>query len=95
MRKSKIQAQHNNERKENNFNELKKTTMKQLSEFLNSKDPDLSSVKKEIVNLKMIEEDQINEAFKDEVVYGDGLLQTFDYPESRYYCFTYGYSKKD
>ena len=48
---------------------------------------------KDIIEMLAVE-DQIKEAFKEGVIYGNGLLQTFDYPESRYYYFTYGYSKK-
>ena len=95
MKKSKTQAQQKTEQEENNSNVLQKTAMLQLSEFLNLRNPDLASIKKEITNLKMIEEDQIKVAFKEGVIYGNRLLQTFDYPESRYYWFTYGYSKQE
>ncbi len=88
-------ARHKTEPEEFKCNVLKKTAMRQLSEFLNLKNPDISSIKKEIANLRSVEEDQIKDAFKEGVIYGNGLLQTFDYPESRYYCFTYEYSKKD
>ena len=83
------------ERKNEDVNQTgsKNTALKQLTEFLNSKNPDLTSIKKEIANLKMIEEDQIKEAFKAGVTYGNGP-QTFDYPESRYYWFTYGSPKQ-
>lgn len=83
------------ERKNEDVNQtgFKNTALKQLTEFLNSKNPDLTSIKKEIANLKMIEEDQIKEAFKAGVTYGNGP-QTFDYPESRYYWFTYGSPKQ-
>lgn len=35
------------------------------------------------------ERDQITEAFDEGVKYGNSLIQTFDYPASRYYEFTY------
>lgn len=58
MKKSKTQARQKTEQEENNSNVLQKTAMLQLSEFLNLRNPDLASIKKEITNLKMIEEDQ-------------------------------------
>lgn len=39
--------------------------------------------------MSLIEKKQIIDAFNEGVKYGNSPLQTFDYPASRYYVFTY------
>jgi len=42
-----------------------------------------------------IERQQIMDAFNEGVKYGNSQFQTFDYPASRYYGFTYKQNKKN
>jgi len=70
---------------------MSKTAIKSLiEEITNSK---LKPTPKKLIELLeaacIVERQQIIDAFEEGVKYGNSQFQTFDYPASRYYGFTY------
>ena len=69
---------------------MTKTALTLLIEILKDKNVlDMNEAINIINNLKPLERTQITDSFDEGVKYGNGLLQTFDYPTSRYFGFTF------
>lgn len=69
---------------------MKKTALDELIYFIeNNENVDINSIKKKSIELISTERNQILDSFDSGVSYGNGILQTFDYPGSRYYQYTY------
>lgn len=68
---------------------MAKTALTQLIDILKDKNVrDIDEVINIINDLKPLERTQVVDAFDEGVKYGNSLLQTFDYPASRYFGFT-------
>ena len=78
------------------LSEIKKTAMQILLDIPIVFDPEMLTDKlKDIITaLLETEKKQIIDAFNEGMKYGNSKSQTFDYPDSRYYNFTYKYKPK-
>ena len=65
-----------------------KTAIQQLVEYLKL-DPNNEALKNTLTQLMYVERSQIIDAFNEGVKYGQSILPPFDYPDLRYYNYTY------
>ena len=84
---------------ERNFKStLMKTTINKLIEIIEElKNRGIELTSDELLTIlkqsELEEKEQILDAFNEGMRYGNSPLQTFDYPASRYYMFTYDMDK--